>query len=127
MVSVMHEIDVEEVAPTVEDRRRSGRRAGSDTERRSASAPRRASPRIRTLKGAIIQVPGADPIPCLVRNVSTGGARIDLKLPTSASAFELVFDDPKWPNVYCSVVWREGSLIGVQFGQAIDLPIQLSA
>jgi hypothetical protein len=120
-------MDVEEVSPAIEDRRRAGRRAGSGPERRSANAPRRAAPRIRTLKGAIIQVPGADPIPCLVRNVSTGGARIELKLPTTASAFELVFDDRRWPNVYCSVVWREGSLVGVQFGQAINLPIKISA
>jgi hypothetical protein len=125
MVSATHEIDAQEVS--IEDRRRSGRRAGSGPERRSASAPRRAAPRIRTLKGAIIQVPGTDPVPCLVRNVSTSGARIELKLPTSATAFELIFDDPKWPNVYCSVVWREGSAIGVQFGQAIDLPIKISA
>jgi hypothetical protein len=109
-----------DLTPAVDDRRLPD--AGHDgiDDRRMATTSRRAAPRIRTLKGAQIVFAGEAPIPCVVRNISETGARLELRTPVLHNAFDLVFDDNEWPQRACRVVWRKANGIGVTFEAAAD-------
>src|ERR671914_248998 len=82
-------------------------------DRRVARSDRRATPRLRTLKGAQIVWPTAAPVRCIVRNLSATGASLELHSPVPSS-FELVFDGDQ-SRRSCSVVWRRETRIGVAF------------
>jgi hypothetical protein len=82
-------------------------------DRRVAAEDRRGAPRLRTLKGAQIIWPTAAPVKCLVRNLSTTGATLELLNPVPGT-FELVFDGDQ-SRRSCSVVWRRETRIGVRF------------
>ena len=99
----------------IDDRRVSTSGRAGIGERRGASAPRRIAPRMKTLKGAQIVVPVGPAVACIVRNISTTGARLDLKLPILSNTFTLVFDDAEWPSRACRVVWRDETRVGVAF------------
>jgi hypothetical protein len=79
-------------------------------------ADHRRAPRERTYKAGRIGLPGKRPvIGCLVRNLSQGGA--NLQLPDQhyvPDAFTLVFDSGE-PSRQCQVVWRGRAHIGVKF------------
>ena len=60
-------------------------------------------------------------IPCIIRNISTGGALIEA---SEVSLLPLSFRimDPVQGLAYdCNVVWRRGNQVGVSFAQTIDL------
>jgi len=75
----------------------------------------RANPRFRVTKAAEIEY-GGDKIPCTVRNISITGAALTLsnlsnRVPTR---FNLKIPEDRL-NMPCSIVWRRGFQIGVQF------------
>lgn len=79
------------------------------------SVETRAAPRYRVKKPAKIEY-GGDKIPCIIRDLSTTGAALELtelnaKVP---AAFTLIVpeDGLKLP---CHVVWRAGFRMGVAF------------
>ena len=74
---------------------------------------RREGNRLRLLKSGKILL-GKASVPCTVRNLSDGGARLQVGstygLP---SAFELAFDDT--PPRHCKVIWLDATTLRVQF------------
>ena len=82
-------------------------------EHRVADSNRRESLRMRTLKGAKIVWPTGVPINCIVRNLSTSGASLEVQSPVP-SAFELVFEGDQ-SRRSCCVIWRRETRIGVKF------------
>jgi hypothetical protein len=74
---------------------------------------RRESSRLRLLKSGKILL-GKASVPCTVRNLSGGGARLQVQstfgLP---AAFELTFDDN--PPRPCKVVWLDDTTLRVEF------------
>jgi hypothetical protein len=110
--------DARATAPIIEDRRTGSRARHGGEERRVADRDRRIAPRMRTLKGARLIVTGGPPIPCLVRNISETGARIQITEPVLHNVFVLVFDDEAWPPRTCRVVWRREGGLGVTFETA---------
>ncbi|RZN10297.1 PilZ domain-containing protein [Bradyrhizobium genosp. SA-3] len=75
----------------------------------------RRAPRFRVAKPAQIER-GGDKIPCVIRNISTSGAALQLSHSTDRipTAFTLIIpeDDLMLP---CRVVWRTPFRIGVTF------------
>jgi hypothetical protein len=76
---------------------------------------RRQSPRQRVFKAGTIEFNRAGGISCLVRNVSAGGACVEVEsvigVPT---AFNLLILGEKAPH-HCRVVWRFSRRMGVAF------------
>jgi hypothetical protein len=74
---------------------------------------RRESSRLRLLKSGKILL-GKASVPCTVRNLSDGGARLQVQstfgLP---SAFELACDDH--PPRTCKVIWLDATTLRVRF------------
>ena len=74
---------------------------------------RREDVRLRLLKSGKILL-GKATVPCTVRNMSDGGARLQVQstfgLP---SAFELALDDH--PPRPCKVIWLDATTLRVQF------------
>ncbi len=99
----------------IEERRVANLDRPGVAERRVSRSDRRIAPRMRTLKGARIILPGAPPIACLVRNISETGARIQIAEPVLHNAFVLAFDDEAWPPRACRVVWRREGGLGITF------------
>jgi hypothetical protein len=77
---------------------------------------RRAVPRQRTYKGARISFAGdRSVINCIVRNVSSTGAALEVDSPVGVpDTFNLVFVGGE-PYRMCQVMWRRGRRIGVKF------------
>jgi hypothetical protein len=80
--------------------------------------------RMRVLKsGRILLDDGTDAIACTIRNVSLGGAGLELpgwvELPPV-----FVIDATGWPPRVCRIAWREGDRMGVQF---LDQPEEREA
>ncbi|WP_309144742.1 PilZ domain-containing protein [Bradyrhizobium sp. CCGB12] len=75
----------------------------------------RRAPRFRVAKPAQIER-GGDKTPCIIRNISTSGAALQLLQLTDRipAAFTLIIpeDDLKLP---CRVVWRTPFRVGVTF------------
>src|SRR5437762_1335519 len=75
----------------------------------------RASQRLRVLKSGIIAFDRAAGISCIVRNMSAGGACLEIESPLGIpNDFTLVI---KPDNVFrdCQVAWRSATRIGVRF------------
>jgi hypothetical protein len=74
---------------------------------------RRETARVRILKSGKILL-GKAAVPCTVRNISDGGACLQVQstygLP---SAFEFSLDDK--PTRHCKVVWLDGTTVRVEF------------
>jgi hypothetical protein len=74
----------------------------------------RNKPRQRVLKAGTISFQGAG-IDCRVRNLSIGGANLEVEshigIPDS---FDLIVDNERG-NHHCQVVWRKERRIGVAF------------
>lgn len=99
----------------IDDRRVASRALDPSIEdRRVAHAPRRKWPRTRTFKGAQIVWLGGGPIHCIIRNLSEGGACIEVHSPIPHDKFDLVFDADQ-ARYSCSVVWRQPPKMGVKF------------
>ena len=77
---------------------------------------RRREPRRRILKGGrLIYYADHAGIPCILRNISDGGARVDLEQnqPTPTHFELLVSMDGT--QVRCDVAWNDGVALGVAF------------
>lgn len=75
----------------------------------------RAHPRFRVIKSAEIEY-GGDKIPCTVRDLSKSGAALTLEDITARipRKFNLQITEDQL-TLPCSVVWRRGFRLGVQF------------
>ena len=76
---------------------------------------RRCAPRRKVFKGAKGVIPGYAPVSCIVRDLSTHGA--GLQLPSTAdipAQFDLAFDTGDKPRK-CLVAWRTSTNLGVSF------------
>ncbi len=99
----------------VEDRRKaSATKAEGVIERRKGPETRRKFPRWKTLKGGQIMWPTGGPIECLIRNLSEGGACLEVHAPIPHDKFDLVFES-NGARYSCQVVWREPPRLGVEF------------
>jgi PilZ domain len=77
---------------------------------------KRASQRQRTFKAGSIVFNYAAGIDCIVKNRSAVGAMIEVESQLGVpDSFVLVIDCDKVRQP-CSVVWRKGNRIGVEFG-----------
>jgi hypothetical protein len=75
---------------------------------------KRSSQRHRVLKGATITF-GGHGVACTVRNLSAGGAAIDLSAPAVLpSSFTLLIECDRFVR-RCRPVWRDEHRIGVAF------------
>jgi hypothetical protein len=77
---------------------------------------RRRSSRHKTLKGArIVFNNGSSSLSCIVRDLSDGGAKLELEsslgVPASFSVYLNLGGDP----IECAVTWRHEKAIGVRF------------
>jgi hypothetical protein len=78
---------------------------------------RRKLSRQRTFKGGTILLDQAGTMDCVVRNLSTAGACLDVAhAGTIPNSFSLIIK-PELIKRSCEVVWRAASRIGVQFKQ----------
>ncbi len=74
----------------------------------------RLKPRFRASKTATIQT-GLDAIKCVIRNLSTTGATIEVEYQIRIpDKFSLIVAEDNL-NLSCQVVWRRGFRIGVTF------------
>jgi len=76
---------------------------------------RRQNPRTRVFKGAKVILSGRSTVTCIVRDLSSGGACLQLPSTTDLPAeFRLSFDTGN--NLRkCRVVWRTLTNLGVSF------------
>ena len=81
---------------------------------------RRSFRRMRTLKkGRIVFSGGYSVFDCLVRNISNGGAMLQVGGLGIPSHFELIMDAtvPRHP---CTVRWRSQDAVGVSFDDVLE-------
>jgi hypothetical protein len=78
---------------------------------------RRRFPRTKCFKGAKIKASGQSAIPCIVRNVSAEGARVELPFSTVLPhEFDLCFDiGPR--HKQCRIMWQTARDAGIWFAQ----------
>jgi hypothetical protein len=84
--------------------------------RMSTETENRAARRRTTYSGGEIVVGPRTRIGCIVRDLSTKGAKLEIKFnaPPIPDKFDLSIPDVLKQS--CRVVWREGRQIGVRFG-----------
>ena len=76
---------------------------------------KRASPRHRVLKQGTISFRGGGGIDCMVRNISSNGARLDVANPIGVPpSFTLVIAADQFMR-RCHAVWSSEQRIGVAF------------
>lgn len=77
---------------------------------------RRSHPRQRTVRAAITRFEGLlSPIPCVMLDISRGGARLHLHNPHEVpDQFQLHLESENSLHK-CEVVWRSANEIGVKF------------
>jgi hypothetical protein len=100
----------------VEDRRKAlpATHAEGFVDRRKGPETRRRFQRWKTLKGAAIIGPTGSPIECIVRNLSDGGACLEVQAPVPYSEFDLILD-AGGANHTCRVAWCQPPRMGVEF------------
>jgi hypothetical protein len=90
----------------------------------SASEPRPrddARVSIFTIAGLVVLEGAAQPWPCTVRDLSRGGARLELDRTRPQRVSEQLPDEvvlyfcPERTEVSCRIAWRDGRHFGVQF------------
>lgn len=90
----------------------------------------RQHPRRKTFKtGKIIYHNGLLSQPCLVRNISVGGAKLQIDPPFECPE-QFLLELLNQPPRSCRVVWKKGETIGVQFSQPVaaeTLPARIAA
>jgi hypothetical protein len=85
-----------------------------------AMEERRQTPRQRVFKAGTIEFNRAGGISCLVRNVSAGGACLEVESVIGLPGeFKLLIIGEKTPHD-CRVVWRFARRMGVAFEQAVN-------
>ena len=82
---------------------------------------KRKQTRIEWLSPGAIHVDGqSTPIPCVVSNLSNGGAKIG-RVDTTKLPSEFTLD--VWPSdgctLRCVVIWRGASIVGVKFAEPV--------
>jgi hypothetical protein len=76
---------------------------------------RRCHPRTKVFKGAKLILPGRAAVSCIVRDLSTGGAGLQLTSTSDLPAeFDLAFDTGHMVRK-CRVAWRTQTNVGVAF------------
>jgi hypothetical protein len=76
---------------------------------------KRVALRQRVLKGGTLAFGGGGGIDCMVRNISSGGARIDIANPVGVpQSFTLVIQTDQFMR-RCHAVWSSDKRIGVAF------------
>jgi hypothetical protein len=79
---------------------------------------------MRVLKsGRIFLDEGALEIACTIRNVSLGGAGVELSADVDLPPV-FIIDATGWPPRVCRMAWRDGRRMGVQF---LDQPEEREA
>ena len=84
---------------------------------------KRSTPRHRVLKAATISF-GGGAISCTVRNLSVGGASLDVASPIGIP--DAVVLEVESIRRQCRVIWRTERRIGVRFGDVNDKPKPVS-
>ena len=76
---------------------------------------RRRAPRVRVLMPAKAVPSEGQAYPCLVRDISTLGARLEFPITAPIpDVFELAFDLARTTRI-CRVAWRTNTQIGVEY------------
>ena len=76
---------------------------------------KRAAPRHRVLKHGTLAFGGGGGVDCMVRNISSGGARLDIANPVGVPpTFTLVIEVDQFMR-RCRAVWSDDKRIGVAF------------
>jgi PilZ domain-containing protein len=76
---------------------------------------KRATPRHRVLKRGTLAFGGGGGVDCMVRNISSGGARVDIANPVGVPpTFTLVIEADQFMR-RCRAVWSNDNRIGVAF------------
>ena len=79
---------------------------------------RRKLPRQRTFKGGTILLQPAVTLDCVVRNLSTAGACLEVSHAAAMPASFVLIMKPEIVRRSCAVVWRGAGRIGVRFTEA---------
>jgi hypothetical protein len=69
---------------------------------------------LRTLKGAAIRF-GTTSLDCIVRNMSEGGAALEIASPIGIPDEFALYFKPDMVKRNCHVTWRKAERIGVRF------------
>jgi len=75
----------------------------------------RESFRYRTLRKAKIQLGGGGAIDCVVYDISTKGAGLELAKPAKIPKEFILFIREQNARFHCRVVWQAGNRISVQY------------
>jgi hypothetical protein len=75
----------------------------------------RKHPRHRTFKGGSISHDHATGIACLIRNISDGGACLELDYPNELPEDFTLIIKPEFVKRDCHLAWRAGTRAGVSF------------
>ncbi len=77
---------------------------------------RRGASRRSKVRAAITLFDGPlSPIPCVLINLSTGGARLNVMSPSDLPDAFLLTVETEQLKLKCQVVWRKGDEVGVKF------------
>jgi hypothetical protein len=75
---------------------------------------RRKRPRTRTYEDGQIVWAGTAPVECIIRNLSEGGACLEVHVAIPQDKFDLIFRSNQ-VRLSCAVVWRQPPKMGVRF------------
>ncbi len=78
---------------------------------------KRAAPRHRVLKRGTLTFSGGGGVECMVRNISSGGARLEVANPFGLPASFTLFIETDQITRRCHPVWCSDNRIGVAFDQ----------
>jgi hypothetical protein len=82
---------------------------------------RRREPRKRVFKGGSISFGTVSGIGCVIRNLSSHGALIELSMKADLPNEFLLIIKPEMLTRTCQVVWRSENMLGVKFEKPIPL------
>ena len=90
-------------------------RFGAECQEQAPGQETREFPRVVVWEQAVVRVAGSNvAIPCIIENISAGGAKLDFGEPlVMPSRFELEVG-PRY-RVVCELVWMAGTKAGVRF------------
>jgi hypothetical protein len=81
----------------------------------SSAIEKRAAPRHRVLKHGMLAFSGGGGVDCLVRNISSSGARVEIDNPRGLpDSFTLVIEIDHFRR-HCHTVWSTERRLGVAF------------
>jgi len=64
---------------------------------------------------AVIHVDAGHEIRCTLRDISVGGARLQLKAPSNIPTYFMLILPAEGIERSCTLVWKDGEQIGVRF------------